>query len=476
MEQVRSGCQAVRSLGMGAIMAVVLAACGGGGGQDGNAPPPTPTTPVSQRSWTAAEALPEGVLLHGPTGPLFAVHALVDGLGQPWTLQVRPWVNGAWGTAQVVHAFSFRRFPPDYKAAIDAAGNLYVMWADNGVQLRRFDARSGQWGSIQQVGSGGEASAWPVALQATRDGGMTVAWANAGQTLVTGWSSAGTLSSTHTLGTIGPIRFDDQGRGLAVHADGARNRIVWSRYTAASGWTQPQALDGAADRSETTLSVAAADGSVWRVVHEASGPTSDATTTFRLLAQRYDPVRGWQPLQVVSDSQRWQRLADVDLHPEAGLILSWQQGPAALGKDLMTKAWSPSQGWQATQRLAQGLSLWVNGVVGAPITPEVGRWPQVAMGPGGAALAAWLTCDRAPDPEPLLSQYTACTVRSARVDNVFAAGATWSVPQAMTSSPADNPITQFDVEDLHFLAQGDALLVRRAPPEGRVLQRLRNQP
>lgn len=472
MEYVRNRGQAARRLGMSVVTAAMLAACGGGGGQDGNGPAPTPATPVSQRTWTAPESLPEGTLLHGPSGPLFAVQARVDGLGQPWTLQVSARANGSWGVAQVVHAFSFRRFPPNYRAAVDATGNLYVMWEDNGVQLRRLDARSGQWGRIQQVDSGGEAGASPVALQATRDGGMTVAWRSAGQTLVTAWSSAPTLSAAHTLGTTGPVSFDDQGRGLAVHADQDRNRIVWSRYTMASGWTPPQVLDGAADRSETTLSRVAADGSVWRVVREASGPRSDATTTFRLLAQRHDPTRGWQPIQVVSDSQPWQQLADVDLHPEGGLILSWQQGQAAVAMDLMTRAWSPSQGWQAAQRVAQGLSLWVNGILGVPIFPEVRRWPQVVMGPEGAALAAWLTCDRAPDPEPLLSQYSACTVWSARVDNAFAAGAAWSTPQAMTASAVDHPITQFDVEDLHFLAQGDALLVRRAPPEGRVLQRL----
>lgn len=42
----------------------------------------------------------------------------------------------------------------------------------------------------------------------------------------------------------------------------------------------------------------------------------------------------------------------------------------------------------------------------------------------------------------------------------------------MTTSSPDEPLTRFDVEDLHLLPSGDAAVVRTAPPQGRVLQRL----
>lgn len=474
MAHVRNRGRAARCLGMSVVTAAMLAACGGGGGQDGNGPAPAPATPVSQRTWTAPESLPEGTLLHGPSGPLFAVRAGVDGLGQPWTLQVRAWANGSWGAAQVVHAFSFRRFPPDYRAAVDATGNLYVMWEDNGVQLRRRDARSGQWGRVQRVGAGDEGTPW--ALQATRGGDVLVVWVEAGQTQVTRWSAAATLSATHSLEMMGRARFNDRGQGLVVVPDVSQGRILWSGYAPESGWTTPRALEGDARYSgQFLLSTPAADGSIWLVTRESSGPTSDASTTHRLLAQRYDPARGWQSAQVVSDSLSWQELADVDVHSDGSLLLSWKQGRASVAMDLMTKAWSPVHGWRATQRLLTGLSLWTSSaLIGLHIPPEspVSNLPQVAIGPGGAALASWITCDRAPDPEPLLAQFSACTVWSSRIDNIFAAGAAWADPQSMTSSSLEEPLTQFRVEDLHMLPSGDAALVRTAPPEGRVLQRL----
>lgn len=484
---------------LSASLSVWLAACGGGGGSSpeggggsgagGEPPVVQEPQPAQPSGWKPPQQIPEGFLNYDDAGLHFvvSVRAEADGLR---SIRVRRWMGGTWGDEQVIYRSEQAGHPSMVSHVTDKAGNFYVSWThmtgatdsaqSRVAQIRRFDAALGQWGPVQQLVSG-EPAGGIYFLNAADDGSVHATWSSlpSGSTsavLATArWTPQASIPAEGRLdisGLNGVPRFNPQGHLLVLRASRASDTYVsWQTYSAATGWSAPVDFSPASHRfAATSYTTPGASGrGFWLIWNEIPFRTN-MTYPGRLLFQQYEPGKGWSAIATLAETARGQVVSDVDHHPNGNMIVGWQRinGDRV---ELMTRVWFATRGWGQPKQLAS-LPHLPRTFLGNPdktgpntgsILRTASKFPQLAIGPNGQAVAMWVRCDQAAPAAPEYSPPAQCYLQASRMDDAFNEGASWSTPERLTEPTADDRLSWFDVSAPKFLSDGSALFVYKEP-------------
>lgn len=255
-----------------------------------------------------------------------------------WACRFTP--AGGWGPAELVvsEAGEVAQFP---KAAMDGAGNAWILWGQGNVQNNTYKVRAracsvaGTWGPIQDLETNGRTLYTDVDLAMDATG---------------------------------------RGRGVWLQKDSAHYRLHTAAIAPGSGWGTVSEL--ALDAVNFSLAVNAT-GEGWllagipdTVLSSIQGyPISGGTGLGTGILLENDNTGGWDTLPSVA----------VDA--AGGALAVWQRyDSAALRFDIRANRFLPGSGWGAPQ-LIESNDL---GYASAP---------RVALDAGGNGLAVWVQAD-----------------------------------------------------------------------------------
>jgi hypothetical protein len=266
----------------------------------------------------------------------------------------------------------------DAHGAIDASGNIVVVWAQSASYVNTAWGRSytvgGGWGAITRLDSGG--SPYQARVGASPSGVFTAAWSQAGRlyarpfTFTAGWGNAsGPLDANYAYDPV-----------VAVSAD-ATSVIAWREYSTnpASVWAtrNPQGLGWQgpirfADASNGTLDLpllsAGGGGNATLYWLGARGGT------VHLLASRITAGGGWSPTFAI-DAGATPVIAARIVSAAGGIMRAvWTQGDSS-----SVTVWSAGQ---------DSAGVWgVSELVECRL--PAANSPDVALAPSGRAVATW---------------------------------------------------------------------------------------
>lgn len=331
----------------------------------------------------------------GVSAPQVAVNASGAAVllwGQDTGLWARQYTPGSgWGGVTRVDNASGNN-PQEARVAIDAAGNVMAIWAQNDENtslIRRAiwanHFHSGAWSGARQIDTGTEHAEHPD-LGTDAIGNVIAVWSEqAGSSariltrrflLGDGWAG-GSQTIDGGIGRAIAPRIAVAGNGTATAVwtqyDGTAYRILANRFNGA-GWSTADIVDGnnAAEHDMPQLAGDAAGNAVLVWMQRVGGMP-------QLAARRYSPSNGWAGPAVRVDTGAAQPLDHrVTLNAQGQAVLLWQEG----ANDI-TSVWArhdlPGSGWVASPvRLDTGL----------PITDAMNSL-CLASDPAGNAIALW---------------------------------------------------------------------------------------
>lgn len=365
---------------------LALAACGGGGG-DGTSPP-------AAKSWQPAQLLQAGGVVGNISAPALASDAAGNAMvvwtesnGRTRDVWARRYARGAgWGAPQLVENNEGLTRGP--QVAFDSAGNALAVWAqlDGGV-YRVWGNRhtpSGGWGAAQRIDTNDRGDALEPRIAVDKAGRALVTWEKATgtdtgiwaslYTVAQGWLAASAIGTSTGLPGGAPIgSFDAAGNIHAVWAqtDGTYNRIWAVRYTAAAGWSLPQAIESTqlGDAHEADIAVDGA-GNAMAVWNHWDGQH------WGLWMNRYSPAQGWGTAQrIAAHSVTDTASPRITFDPAGAAMLVWLQWDGSR-YNLRASRHQSATGWTASQLIE---------------TDDAGSAypPRVTHDAAGNAIAVW---------------------------------------------------------------------------------------
>ena len=190
-------------------------------------------------------------------------------------------VDGSWSTPRSIRTMADgAQELQKLQAAIDAAGNIMVMWRirfNQGQEIgyNRFDATSGQWLGADYLVREDSDDQTPTLVMNTAGAGM-VAWREGWNTVVahfdrTGWTAGHILSTQDPYWAFGAYPFvaiDEDGNAIATWDQAysgpsqlslQHHALRMSRYTPATGWSAAKNL-GTLDAVQLNLGLSGVVG------------------------------------------------------------------------------------------------------------------------------------------------------------------------------------------------------------------------
>ncbi len=331
-------------------------------------------------------------LAFDPSGNALAVwHQSAGMRNDIWANRYTP--SGGWGTAERIETDDSGG-AGGHQLAIDQSGNALAVWSQwDGTRTNIWSNRytpSGGWSTAQliEANDAGNAVDPQVAIDASGNA-LTVwyesdstrdnIWANR-YTPSGGWGTAGLIETDNAGDALNPqLAIDPSGKALAVwsQSDGTRNNIWANRYTPIVAWVAAESIEtdnaGGAIDPQVAIDRSGNALAVWS--------QSDGTRE-NVWANRYTPSRGWataEPIEVDNSGDALNPQVAIDASGNA-LAVWWQFD--GIRNSIWANRHTPSGGWGTAERIEDD---------------DAGNAfrPQVAIDPGGNALAVWSQSDGA---------------------------------------------------------------------------------
>ncbi|MBL0212145.1 MAG: hypothetical protein IPQ13_14720 [Holophagaceae bacterium] len=298
-----------------------------------------------------------------------------------------------WGTAALIETDNTGD-ASEAKIAMDPNGNALAVWSqDDGTRTNiwanRYTVGIG-WGTAVLIETDNTDDAYNVqiamdpsgnALAVWRqyDGPRRSIWANR-YTVGTGWGTAVLIETDNAGDASRPqIAMDTNGNALAVwqQNDGLRENIWANRYVAGTGWGTAALIetDNAGDAGNPKIAFDAS-GNALAVWSQEGG-----THASNIWANRYLAGTGWG-VAVLIESDPWEASQpQIALDPNGNALAVWAQHDGT-HINMWANRYTIGSGW-GTAALIE--------------TDNAGHayYPQIALDPGGNALAVWYQHDGA---------------------------------------------------------------------------------
>lgn len=454
---------------LAAALAALLAACGGGGSGNpaaggGDPPPGAPlaiesSNPAQGATGVDRAAQPELTLTAAV--PAEAASLACAGIDVPATVSAE---------GRLLRLTPQRRLLPLAPCKLQVA---------NGPALD-FTTVDGAWGAVAPL-EHGNLQAQSPRLAADGQGNVFAVWraGDGGTAWVmasryqpgTGWSTPHVLDA----GDVPQVTVDAAGNAVALWVKSDETGVgIWtSRYTADAGWSSPQALDSQPDNVGVARIAGNAAGDAVAVWLQEDG----VSARYNVWANRYVPGQGWQGPQRVEQLDQQAYDAVVAVAPSGEAMVVWVQSdgtrfnalasasaragawsapvevdtsPQSVGNPVLVAAADGSFAAAWTQVGGNFIQFWANffvpdsgwtGAARVDQAPNGISYGQLAVGPAGSAVAAWVQNEAADQ-----------NVWS----NSYARGSGWGTAQRVETGPFDarSPLVAVD-------AAGNALVVWR---------------
>lgn len=229
------------------------------------------------------------------------------------------------------------------RLAVDRHGNAMLCWIREGLWCSRRDAGTGEWSSAAEV-SGATNLPGFIEMAGNASGQLVVAYAQ----------------------RINPL-IQDQLRVLT--------------YEPGTGWSDPQAIVTPPVGLTVEFDIAINAGGQAAVV-AALRLTAEATANRAIVAARYLPGSGWQPVEQLTNGSSQEQ----DIHPQV-VLDDAGRATAVWARDYDSSIWArrfePATGWGAATQLSGGNS--------GPFYGGSVYWTWAFATPDGRVNALWLT-------------------------------------------------------------------------------------
>ena len=165
------------------------------------------------------------------------------------------------------------------------------------------------------------------------------------------------------------------GTAIVTWTEGAENALWVNQYVPGSGWVNPERIEsGGLGSTNPEVAIAPNDTAVL-VWQEFANPEE-------IRASHYTPGGEWtaavkiSPQTAGSGSQGSAYAPEVAMDGNGNAIAAWQQLDADANSVVLAARFTPAGQWEQAQSIDSG-------------TAGYESWPQVAMDPGGNAVAVW---------------------------------------------------------------------------------------
>ena len=251
------------------------------------------------------------------------------------------------------------------------------------------------------------------------------------------WGTAQLIAVSSALDArIPKIAFDTNGNAIAVWVqyDGTRYNVWANRYTPVGGWESAQPIE-TSDGDANHLLI---ESTPPQVAFDASGNalavwTQSDGTRWNIWSNRYAPGSGWGTAQLIeTDNVGNAGSPHIAFDSNGSALAIWRQrvNTPFLGQRFAIRAnrYIAGTGWGTAVQVDVGLSI-----------AENSDGPQIAIGPGGAAIAVWQQSDG---------------TRYNIMSNRYVAGIGWGTPHAIESNAGDAYSARIGID-----ASGNAIVV-----------------
>jgi hypothetical protein len=325
-----------------------------------------------------------------PDGNAVAVWQHYDGTRTNiWANRYTP--AGGWGTAGRIETDDVGNAELP-QVAIDPDGYALAVWTQldgngNNIWTNRYTPAGG-WGTamFMPAGHAGGATSPQIAMDpggnavavwTQNDGTSFDIWANR-YTPTGGWGTADLIETDDVGRALSPqIAMDPNGNAVAVwyQFDGTRDNIWANRYTPADGWGTAGLIETDDAGPATAPQIATdPDGNAMAVWQRYDGTRSD------IWVNHYTTGAGWGTVERIDsrdDGNAGSPQVAIDRNGYA--LAVWHQ-LGELRSNIWANRYTPDDGWGIAERIE---------------TDDAGNAfsPQVAIDPGGNALAVWYQSD-----------------------------------------------------------------------------------
>ena len=323
------------------------------------------------------------------TGQVVAVWSQHD--GTQYNIYANRYTDGAgWTSATLLET---EDFGPAHspQIAVDRAGNAVVMWAQTAgwpvnIWANRYVAGMG-WGAATLIETGASPAYSPqvavdsagnaIAVWSQHDGVSDTIYANR-FVIGRGWETARSIG---TGGAFAPqVAMDPQGNAIAVWHQWDTSALVpvtsvySSRHSVGSGWENATKIEeddwGGVSPPQIAVDAAGNGIAVWRQADATGG---------RVWTNQYRAGAGWGAANRIDTNPLLPAHApQIAMDSSGTAVVVWfQEDGIAQRGYVHARRNSPTSGWGMTSLLSTDFSGYVSS-------------PQVAMDPGGKAIAVWV--------------------------------------------------------------------------------------
>jgi len=251
------------------------------------------------------------------------------------------------------------------------------------VRARRYEPGSGWLGeeNVQEVSSAGtrppevavDSNGYVIAVWVLSRGAGNEIWASR-YTPGVGWGIAERISLNSAGSAQDPhIAMTPDGEAVAVWAQSndSQHNTWASRFTPQAEWSSPELIE-----TDDTAST-------WNP-RVAVDPSGNATAVWSRIdatgqgirANRFTPEMGWGAAQILETGRAGPAVTpQVGMDSDGNAIVVWHQTDLLFRSDVWSKRFTPGAGWSGGMRVETQDSVATN--------------PQIAVAPGGDAIAVW---------------------------------------------------------------------------------------
>jgi hypothetical protein len=266
------------------------------------------------------------------------------------------------------------------QVAVDPTGNATAVWnqwgaTTNDIWASRFTVGYG-WGAPVLIETGGgfyardpqvgvDALGNAIAVWSQLISGTENIWFNR-YAVGTGWEGAVLVETNDTSDAVDPqvsVAADGTAVAVWVQSDGSQPSAWANRYDPGTGWGTAQLIEG--DTANRIYAPQVALDGQGNAIAVWSNQLSD------IWANRYDAATGWGTPERIENGSTGAFESQVGFDSSGNATAVWLQG------GVWSNQFVVGSGWGAARRLDNGSA--------GPASE-----PQVAVAPGGDAMAAWI--------------------------------------------------------------------------------------
>ena len=332
-----------------------------------------------------------------------------------------------WGTAELIEMYDGDAGGP--QVVIDPGGNAIAVWIQSdgtrgSIWSNRYVAGTG-WGTAEliETDSAGDAllpqvavdgSGNVVAIWYQDDGTRFNIWSNR-YVAGTGWGVAELIETDNAGHALYPqVAVDVSGNAVAVwhQYDGTTYNIWSNRYVAGTGWGMAELIEtDNAGHAYYPQVAADASGNAVAVWEQHDG------TRNNIWSNRYVAGTGWGTAELIETNEDSAEHPQVAVDPSGNAVAVWYQYDGTRN-NIWSNRYVAETGWGTSELIETN-----NGGDAYD--------PQVAVDPGGNAVAVWEQSDG---------------IRDNIWSNRYVAGTGWAAPELIETDDGDAEHPQLAVD------------------------------